>query len=118
VTFSRPSAVSVSAALSGIQQQHLDDERKRTLSTSAEGNSISDSAIPHHHAPAPPINKSISSSAADRDRRKTAAQDDAGILSYGRSSTANAADRSAASTILPQGKRERRRTVTDIWPRP
>lgn len=112
--------MSVSAALSGIQQQHLDDERKRTLSTGAEGNSISDSAI-HHHAPAPPLNKSISSSAADRDRRKTlgaAAHDDAGILSYGRSSTANAADRSAASTILPQGKRERRRTVTDIWPRP
>jgi hypothetical protein len=128
VTFSRPSAVSVSAALSGLQQQHLDDERKRTLSTSAEANSISDSAI-HNHPPAPPLTKSISSSAADRDRRKTlgtarksfegpAAQDDAGIHSYGRSSTANAADRSAASTILPQGKRERRRTVTDIWPRP
>lgn len=121
VTFSRPSAVSVSAALSGLQQQHLDDERKRTLSTGAGDNSISDSAIHHHHHPAPPVNKSISSSAAERDRRKTlgaAAQDDAGIVSYGRSSNANAADRSAASTILPQGKRERRRTVTDIWPRP
>ena len=128
VTFSRPSAVSVSAALSGLHQQHLDDERKRTLSTSAEANSISDSVI-HHPVRAPPLNKSISSSEAERDRRKTlgtarksfegpAAQDDVGVLSYGRSSTANAADRSAASTILPHGKRERRRTVTDIWPQP
>lgn len=131
MTFSRPSAVSVSAALSGLQQQHLDDERKRTVSTSAEGNSISDSAVHHHHPSAPLLNKSISTSAVerDRDRRKTLGtarktfegDDDAGTLSYGRGSTANAADRSAASTILPQhgnGKRERRRTVTDIWPRP
>jgi hypothetical protein len=41
-----------------------------------------------------------------------------GISAAPRASSSHAADRSAASTILPPaGKRDRRRTVTDIWPR-
>ncbi|KAF9481132.1 hypothetical protein BDN70DRAFT_566397 [Pholiota conissans] len=131
VTFSRPSTVSVSAALNDIQQQ--DGERMRTTSTS------SSSADPPKASVIPErLLRSVSGSETERDiRRKTLGKtprasldtsqrdrDERSMLTASgtRLSTANvnAADRSAASTILQQSagaKRDHRRTVTDIWPR-
>ncbi|KAF8956538.1 hypothetical protein BDZ97DRAFT_186336 [Flammula alnicola] len=127
VTFSRPVAVSVSATLSGIQQQHLDGERNRTISNASSNAEPSSSVRPD------PIMRAMSGSETERDiRRKTVGTktprasldsqlDERSTLTASgtRLSNVHAADRSAASTILHQSanaKRERRRTVTDIWP--
>ncbi|KAJ7160237.1 hypothetical protein C8R46DRAFT_1285749 [Mycena filopes] len=122
VTFSRPSTV----ALAGLQLQH-DRERQRTISGSnafeeSRGAGAS-SAAAGAGAGGP------SGSETEKDTRKRsvlAARDrprmslDGGVESVGHGG--HAADRSAAaglgvgvSPALPQ-KRERRRTVTDIWP--
>lgn len=102
VTFSRPSTV----ALAGLQVQHA-RERQRTISGSqppAAGPSGSETE------------KDRKRSVAVRDRPRTSFEGGGEPLGPG-----HAADRSAAAalsvnpTILPQ-KRERRRTVTDIWP--
>lgn len=129
VTFSRPSTVSVSA-LNGLQQQHLEHQRKRTGSGASSGAEPSTSVPPQRpHIPS-------SSETAHDARRKTlgartprASLDSAMEASGSGSKTAtvHAADRSAAVALgvgaggmLPPmntARRERRRTVTDIWPR-
>ena len=118
VTFSRPTAVSVSKSLSELQQ--ADGERKRSLSiTKADSGGF----YPSNQ------NQGLPDLEIERDaKRKTfgvakarMSLDDAaiGVVGDPRTSTSHAADRSAATTILTTTtvKRERRRTVTDIWPR-
>ncbi|KAJ6485245.1 hypothetical protein DFH09DRAFT_390663 [Mycena vulgaris] len=106
VTFSRPSTV----ALAGLQMQH-ERERQRTISGS------------HALEGAPAVGPSGAEAEKDARKRSVAARDrprmslDGGVESIGQG---HAADRSAAAGLsinpaLPQ-KRERRRTVTDIWP--
>ncbi|KAF8182300.1 hypothetical protein BJ912DRAFT_596014 [Pholiota molesta] len=133
VTFSRPSTMSVSAALNDIQQQHLDGERMRTNSTT------SSNAEPSTSFGADKMMRTVSATEPERDnRRRTigartprASLDSSqqrisgerGTLTASgtrlSTATVHAADRSAASTILHQSagaKRDHRRTVTDIWP--
>jgi hypothetical protein len=125
VTFSRPTAVSVEKSLSELQQ--ADGFRKRTMSTS--------SAQDHDGFIAPPRqNMGVSGSETERDvTRQTLGvtrarmsldiqrEDDrtpSGVVADARHSTSHAADRSAAATVLNSAvKRDRRRTVTDIWQR-
>ncbi|KAJ6453067.1 hypothetical protein C8R45DRAFT_1083127 [Mycena sanguinolenta] len=109
VTFSRPSTV----ALTGLQMQH-ERERQRTISGTNNSNQLDPAAIaiaaaagPSH--PAEDTRKR-SSAVADRPRMSL----DGGVESIGRG---HAADRSAAAGLsMMNQKRERRRTVTDIWP--
>ncbi|KAJ7133468.1 hypothetical protein C8R44DRAFT_23960 [Mycena epipterygia] len=109
VTFSRPSTV----ALAGLQLQH-DRERQRTISGS--------NVLEEQRAGAA-AGPSVSETEKDTRKRSVAARDrprmslDGGAESIGQG---HAADRSAAAGLginstLNQ-KRERRRTVTDIWP--
>ncbi|KAF9533203.1 hypothetical protein CPB83DRAFT_536897 [Crepidotus variabilis] len=121
VTFSRPSAVSVSKSLS--EQLHQSDhEPKRTISiTSVEAEADPSSLGARNYVVSP-----VSGSESENTKRKSLAvrsmrmsldsqrdDEERGNL---KSSDVHAADRSAASTILPStGRRERRRTVTDIW---
>ncbi|KAG2009663.1 hypothetical protein CC2G_012565 [Coprinopsis cinerea AmutBmut pab1-1] len=155
VTFSRPSPSSVTAALSGIQQQAREDERKRR-GTSMDNGRASSSDQSQSNSPLVPkarleIQQQPKKLAAialargqsneggsDLSRRRTtlglgtaprlarASLDGAGLPAststgsgtpFGKESTAHAADRHAASTVLPRVTKERRRTVTDIWPR-
>ena len=125
VTFSRPSTVSVSA-LNGLQEK---DERRRTESNGSSGAEPSTSVR---------VKRVMSGSETERDNRRKTVGARAGRLSMDKevaanqrySSTVNAADRSAAlaarssvgGTIPPpmntaRRERERRRTVTDIWPK-
>lgn len=132
VTFSRPTTVSVAAALNGIHQQHMDGERQRTSSTSSYVAEPSSSVIPDS------IMRTVSGSETERDiRRKVTVgktprasldvpreRDERDLLTASgtrlSTATVHAADRSAATTILHQSagppSRQRRRTVTDIWP--
>ncbi|KAJ7274006.1 hypothetical protein C8J57DRAFT_1594707 [Mycena rebaudengoi] len=105
VTFSRPSTV----ALAGLQIQHA-RERQRTISSSSA----------FEEAPARAGEPSGSETERDaRGKQSVAARErprmslDGGVESVG-----HAADRSAAAvlSVAPGQKRERRRTVTDIWP--
>ncbi|KAF8895561.1 hypothetical protein BD779DRAFT_1466949 [Infundibulicybe gibba] len=125
VTFSRPSTVSSVSALSGLQQQHLDYERSRTTSSaSSAANPDPSPAVKTKTSIRTPVTP-MSGSETERDmRRKTLGArgmrmslDNAPVESR----TVNAADRGATSKVLPQlgsgSRRERRRTVTDIWPR-
>ncbi|TFK27559.1 hypothetical protein FA15DRAFT_158380 [Coprinopsis marcescibilis] len=156
VTFSRPTGNSVSAALTGIQQE---EERKRTSSndpSSSSGASASDNspavrkvelevqkqprklaAIAMVKAKSGTGSASASASESDREakRRLTVGLgvraspsprvarmsldgegENAGTI-FSKGSTSHAADRSAAaSTVLPRTG-QRRRTVTDIFPR-
>ncbi|KDR83053.1 hypothetical protein GALMADRAFT_221034 [Galerina marginata CBS 339.88] len=132
VTFSRPNAVSVSATLTDLHERH------RTISTGGAGGEASGSVVPER-------TPSGSESERERDgRRKTlgarlarmsldsqgekamVVEEEVGSRrDRDQDSMVHAADRSAASTILhggntnggAPGRRERRRTVTDIWPR-
>lgn len=130
VAFSRPSTVSVSA-LNGLQQQHLEHERRRTLSSGSAGAEPSTSVIPNR------VQQSqvMSGSETERDtRRRTVGK--VGRVSLdsmegagsgaSRKAAVQAADRSAAVVGLGSGsklpstngaRRERRRTVTEIWPK-
>jgi hypothetical protein len=108
VTFSRPSTV----ALAGLQMQH-ERERQRTISNTNQ----------HETAAAAAATAGPSGSETEKDTRKrsVATRDrprmslDGGVESIGQG---HAADRSAAAglSVNPNQKRERRRTVTDIWP--
>ncbi|KAJ7490661.1 hypothetical protein FB451DRAFT_1361458 [Mycena latifolia] len=110
VTFSRPSTV----ALAGLQVQH-ERERQRTISGSR--------AFEEQRAAAPAAGPSGSETEKDTRKRSVAARDrprmslDGGVESIGQG---HAADRSAAAALSTNPtlnqKRERRRTVTDIWP--
>jgi len=123
VTFSRPSTVSVSA-LNGLQEK---DDRRRTESNGSSGAEPSTSVR---------VKRVMSGSETERDARRKTVGARAGRLSMDKevslnpriASTVNAADRSAAlvarssvgGNIPPPmntAKRERRRTVTDIWPK-
>ncbi|KAJ7456728.1 hypothetical protein B0H11DRAFT_223332 [Mycena galericulata] len=108
VTFSRPSTV----ALAGLQMQH-DRERQRSISGS--------NAFEAQRATAAVAGPSGSETEKDTRQRSTATRDRPRMsLDSGAESTGRAADRSAAAglSINPtlNQKRERRRTVTDIWP--
>ncbi|KAJ7094245.1 hypothetical protein C8R43DRAFT_964545 [Mycena crocata] len=108
VTFSRPSTV----ALAGLQMQH-NRERQRTIS----GTNGPD----EQRAAASAAGPSGSEAEKDTRKRSVASRDRPRMsLDGGVESTGHAADRSAAAALglnptLNQ-KRERRRTVTDIWP--
>jgi len=133
VTFSRPATGSISATLSDLHQQV---ERQRSTGGSSASISTGDS-----NSLQPPTGSNLSRSTSDveRDsssreaRRKTlgvsrtgmprssldsATPSRAELNHKTNSATVHAADRSAASTILQQSSstRERRRTVTEIWP--
>lgn len=122
VTFSRPTAVSVEKSLSELQQ--ADGLRQRTISTSSyDGPDVS-----------PPEIVRRTGSETERGARKTPGTARArmsldiqrendrhlgsGVRADSRKSTSHAADRSAATMILTAAdKRDKRRTVTDIWQR-
>ncbi|KAJ7198411.1 hypothetical protein B0H12DRAFT_1166151 [Mycena haematopus] len=112
VTFSRPSTV----ALAGLQMQH-DRERQRTISGTNNNSHLDAAAVAIAAAVGPGPSRAAaedtrkrSSAAADRPRMSL----DGGTDSIGRG---HAADRSAAAGLSTMNqKRERRRTVTDIWP--
>lgn len=126
VTFSRPIAPSVSMTLSDLHQQY---ERNRTTSASSASAEPSNSVIPDSKMP------NLSLSEPERDTRRKTLGGRLGRQSLdnqteqrgftgapttaARNMTVHAADRSAATTVLQQSAgstRERRRTVTDIWP--
>ncbi|KAF5317703.1 hypothetical protein D9619_012649 [Psilocybe cf. subviscida] len=131
VTFSRPNLPPASTTLSDLQQQRMAIERKRTISTTSSNAEPTPSYAPS------PIVRSKSGSETERNiyssrtmaaRRTPRASldvqpevDEQVVLTNAPkriSATVHAADRSAATTILHQttgAKRERRRTVTEIW---
>lgn len=124
VTFSRPTAISVEKSLSELQA--ADGVRKRTISASSPR---------ERDAPPRQNTRSTAVSGSETERgfsRKTLGtrarisldihhEDNRAALdtvSDSRNSTSHAADRSAATTILTTAvRRDRRRTVTDIWQR-
>ncbi|KAK7048810.1 hypothetical protein R3P38DRAFT_2871443 [Favolaschia claudopus] len=111
VTFSRPSNV----ALAGLQMQH-DRERQRTISNS---NNQFDAAAIASAAAAGPSSRSDGEKVTPGKRSTLAVRDRPRASLDGGDSVgpSHAADRSAAAGLSTLGqKRERRRTVTDIWP--
>jgi len=125
VTFSRPTAVSVSQSLSELQQ--ADGERLKILSTNVEGEdersrSSKQNPVGLISNPVPDIDKKktfgVTRARMSLDHYREDECGPQGISANPRTSSSHAADRSAASTVLtPAAKRDRRRTVTDIWPR-
>ncbi|KIM40958.1 hypothetical protein M413DRAFT_28065 [Hebeloma cylindrosporum] len=141
VTFSRPTKVSVEETLTDLQQQYLDSERRRTAAAASSselgtgtggGPSLQQPSGSETEREREVKQKTLAGARAgarmslgdqrDRDRDRATL----GVIK--RDSTAHAADRSAATTILQQQQqqqqatssrlgRERRRTVTDIWPK-
>ncbi|KAF7348152.1 hypothetical protein MSAN_01768100 [Mycena sanguinolenta] len=107
VTFSRPSTV----ALTGLQMQH-ERERQRTISGTNNSNQLDPAAIAIAAAAGP------SRPAEDTRKRSSAVADRPRMSLDGEmESTGRAADRSAAAGLsMANQKRERRRTVTEIWP--
>ncbi|KAJ7214048.1 hypothetical protein GGX14DRAFT_444900 [Mycena pura] len=105
VTFSRPSTV----ALAGLQIQHA-RERQRTISGN---NPEEDAAASYAAGPSgSETEKDTQKRSAARDRPRMSL--DGGVEPAGPS---HPADRSAAAGLsMMNQKRERRRTVTDIWP--
>ncbi|KAK0462051.1 uncharacterized protein EV420DRAFT_1746320 [Desarmillaria tabescens] len=103
VTFSRPSTISIST-LNGLQQQ---DEKQRKSSSSGSVNTDEAEIAASVHSP-------MSGSETGRDWRRTVNR--SARMSLDGTEAAHAADRSAASSILPGSRKERRRTVADIWP--
>ncbi|KAJ7028439.1 hypothetical protein C8F04DRAFT_1291004 [Mycena alexandri] len=114
VTFSRPSTV----ALAGLQMQH-DRERQRTISGSNNAFEERAAAASTAAAAAGPSGSGTrkGSAVAARDRPRMSL--DGGVESIGQQG-GHAADRYAAAglSVAPgqNQKRERRRTVTDVWP--
>ncbi|KAJ7716325.1 hypothetical protein B0H14DRAFT_3522319 [Mycena olivaceomarginata] len=116
VTFSRPSTV----ALAGLQMQH-ERERQRTISNT--NNQLDAAAVAVAAAAGPSGSETEKdtrkrSSVATHDRPRMSLE--GGVESTGQG---HAADRSAAAGLSSLNqtlgqKRERRRTVTDIWPPP
>ncbi|KAJ2926616.1 hypothetical protein H1R20_g10472, partial [Candolleomyces eurysporus] len=123
----QPSSAS-SAALSDIQQQAIDDERRRGGDQQQQETPASSSNV--FKTPARPTAsslarvKSVSEGAQRRtigtrtpraslDGEASGAVDSPSVT---KTSTAHAADRSAVLTALPGARREKRRTVTDIFP--
>ncbi|KAF4617630.1 hypothetical protein D9613_006226 [Agrocybe pediades] len=112
VTFSKPASGSISAALEGL---HLQVERQRS-----GGSGVGSDATPVVRQ------GQVFSRSTSEVERDSGAAGGSVRRSVSGNATANAnvhaADRSAASTILQSqtvtgtGTRERRRTVTDIWP--
>ncbi|KAI8994169.1 hypothetical protein BD414DRAFT_411088 [Trametes punicea] len=118
VTFSRPPTMSVSSALSGLQQQHERGARRRTVSNSSTTADPTPSAV---LPPAAPISSSTSGSESERDSRwKTLSSRPRVSLDSIRSgdSPADAADLGMASTVsYSAARKERRRTITEIFQR-
>ena len=126
VTFSRPTTVSVSMKLSDLQNKHAEGERNRTASTAED---------PDRNVAQNALKSPLSGSETERDVRKQGVNvkkstvrmsldsqrdDYVDQANDARVRDVHAADRSAATTLLQQsgaGRRERRRTVTEIWPR-
>jgi len=128
VTFSRPTAVSVERSLSELQQ--ADGARQRTISTSSAQDRDGLSVPPRKNKGRNAVSGSETERVVTRKTLGVARarmsldiqhEDDrnsSGVMADSRNSTSHAADRSAATTILASTvKRDRRRTVTDIWQR-
>jgi len=112
VVFSQPSETPASDRLNGIKQQAMDGERRRAT-----------------EPPRPPSSAGLRTptaatmaSASEESKRWTLAgrpsrmsvDEGSGATENGYRRDAHAADRSAVMT-LSAGRRERRRTVTDVW---
>lgn len=110
VTFSRASTVS---ALSGLQQQHLADQRKRTTST---GSNLE----PEPTSATTPVTRAASGSETERDSRQRTIDRAPRISLDGARDrdTIHAADRSAAAILQVNGSgsRTRRKTVMEMFP--
>ncbi|KAI0631968.1 hypothetical protein C8Q77DRAFT_1218535 [Trametes polyzona] len=116
VTFSRPAAMSVSSTLSGLQQQHERGARSRTVSNTS---SVADNQTVVLAPPAP-ISSSTSGSESERETRwKTLSSRPRASLDSNRSgeSPIDAADRSLATVSYSAARKERRRTITEIFQR-
>lgn len=116
VTFSRPATMSVSSALSGLQQQHERGARSRTTSNTS---SVADNQTV---VLAPPlaISSSTSGSESERETRwKTLSSRPRVSLDSNRSgdSPIDGPDRSMATVSFSAARKERRRTITEIFQR-
>ncbi|EGN98596.1 hypothetical protein SERLA73DRAFT_161294 [Serpula lacrymans var. lacrymans S7.3] len=119
VTFSRPSEVSLSA-LSGLQQQHNRRDEARKRASSSTSSAAEEDPIPSS-APAASSNQirsPLSGSETERDTRRRTIGVRSARMSLDSTFEADREDGSGsqAQTItLPSQRRERRRTVTEIF---
>ncbi|KAI0352590.1 hypothetical protein OH77DRAFT_1408788 [Trametes cingulata] len=117
VTFSRPTTISVSSTLSGLQQQHERGARSRTVSNS----SAADIDHPSPAVPAPPaLMPSHSGSESERETRwRTLSSRPRASLDSNRSgeSPIDSPDRNLATVSYSAARKERRRTITEIFQR-
>lgn len=116
VTFSRPATTSVSYTLTGLQQQHERGARSRTISNAS---SIADDQTTVLAPPAP-LSLSTSGSESERETRwKTLSSRPRASLDSNRSgeSPIDAPDRSLATVSYSAARKERRRTITEIFQR-
>ncbi|KAK0504374.1 hypothetical protein EDD18DRAFT_1133337 [Armillaria luteobubalina] len=104
---SPPGASPMQRTDSNKSNRSSQDERQRKSSSSGSVNADEPEAVTFVHSP-------MSGSETERDWRRPVNR--SARMSLDGTDTAHAADRSAASSILPSLKKERRRTVVDIWP--
>ncbi|KAI0766458.1 hypothetical protein BD413DRAFT_154415 [Trametes elegans] len=115
VTFSRPSTISVSSTLSGLQQQHERGARSRTMSKSSV---VADNQLSVPASPA--YLSSNSGSESERETRwRTLSSRPRASLDSNRSgdNSFDSADRNMATMSYSAARKERRRTITEIFPR-
>ncbi|KAI0821962.1 hypothetical protein BC628DRAFT_1391667 [Trametes gibbosa] len=118
VTFSRPTTTSVSYTLSDLQQQHERGARSRTISNTSSVANYQTTML----APPAPLSLSTSGSESEREREtrwKTLSSRPRASLDSNRSgeSPIDAPDRSLATVSYSAARKERRRTITEIFQR-
>jgi len=109
VTFSRPSEVSLSA----LQQQHIRDEARRRITSASE----EDVSMPPALSPAQVLSP-LSGSETERDTRRRTIGVRAGRVSMDSIRDEREDDRGGFQSrtgTLPSQRRERRRTVTEVF---
>ncbi|KAH7924532.1 hypothetical protein BV22DRAFT_1129760 [Leucogyrophana mollusca] len=119
VTFSRPTGESMSA-LSGLHQQHFRDEARRRVTSSTSSAAEEDELAPSASAPVitSQIRSPLSGSETERDTRRRTIGVRAARASFDGALEDREGDGggSQSHTItLPSQRRERRRTVTEIF---
>ncbi|KAG1780693.1 hypothetical protein EV702DRAFT_1194166 [Suillus placidus] len=112
VTFSRPSEVSLSA----LQQQHIRDEARRKVITSSS-NTEEDTDVPPAPSPAQ-VRSPLSGSETERDTRRRTLGIRAARMSLDSIRDEREGDNGGSQSrtvALPSQRRERRRTVTEVF---
>ncbi|KAG2046586.1 hypothetical protein BDR06DRAFT_964945 [Suillus hirtellus] len=112
VTFSRPSEVSLSA----LQQQHSRDEARRKAITSSS-NTEEDTTVPPAPSPAQ-VRSPLSGSETERDTRRRTFGSRAARMSLDSirdERDGNNGSSQSRTVAIPSQRRERRRTVTEVF---